>query len=102
VCCCVGCGQTSLNAAGCCADDRDAEDAIKALQGKEVGGCRLSIEWTKESGKSHLNAPREREVSVCLPLLVDGVTWLSFVFADRSRATSAARLGTTAATVPIA
>lgn len=43
-------------------DERDAEDAIKNLQGKEVGGCRMSIEWTKESGKAHLNAPREHAV----------------------------------------
>lgn len=32
-------------------DERDAEDAKKDLQGTELLGCKLNIEWAKESGR---------------------------------------------------
>lgn len=32
-------------------DDRDAEDAKDANDGKQLDGCRLNIEWAKESGR---------------------------------------------------
>jgi arginine/serine-rich splicing factor 7 len=32
-------------------DERDAEDAIRDLQGKQIAGSTLNIEWTKESGR---------------------------------------------------
>ena len=32
-------------------DPRDAEDAMRELQGSEMTGCRINIEWSKESGR---------------------------------------------------
>eukprot|EP00483_Globobulimina_turgida_P013273 UN13297 len=37
-------------------DIRDAEDAMTELQGSEISGCRINIEWSKESGRYHRNA----------------------------------------------
>jgi RNA recognition motif-containing protein len=32
-------------------EEKDAEEALAELQGKELGGLKLSIEWSKKSGK---------------------------------------------------
>jgi len=32
-------------------EERDAEDAMSGLQGKNLGGLEISIEWSKKSGK---------------------------------------------------
>jgi RNA recognition motif-containing protein len=32
-------------------DERDAEDAVSELHGREIAGCRINVEWTKESGR---------------------------------------------------
>ena len=36
-------------------DFRDAEDAMRELQGQEITGCRINIEWSKESGRYDRN-----------------------------------------------
>lgn len=33
------------------ADERDAEDALRDLHGKELCGNRINVEWTRESGR---------------------------------------------------
>merc|ERR1719229_321543 len=37
-------------------DPRDADDAMRELQGTEITGCRINIEWSKESGRYHRNS----------------------------------------------
>ena len=32
-------------------DERDAEDALRDLQGKDLGGLKIAIEWSKKSGR---------------------------------------------------
>ena len=32
-------------------DERDGDDAIKELNGKDLGGQKIAIEWSKKSGK---------------------------------------------------
>ena len=36
-------------------DEKDAEDALKELNGKEIDGNNINIEWTKESGRQAEN-----------------------------------------------
>ena len=32
-------------------DEKDAQDALDALQGKSMGGLKITIEWSKKSGR---------------------------------------------------
>lgn len=32
-------------------DEKDAEDALGELQGKTMGGLKITIEWSKKSGR---------------------------------------------------
>ena len=53
-------------------EERDAEDAIRAIQNKSIGGRDLNIEWSKNSGrfdpsnskrmKTRSKSPRRRDI----------------------------------------